>query len=57
MEYDFQTLAYAYGKPTTNGQLKAQNSDFKVDEIMPVQTSGEGEHLWLKIEKDGSNTD
>jgi len=57
MEYDFQTLAHAYGKPTTNGQLKAQNSDFKVDEIMPVQTSGEGEHLWLKIEKDGSNTD
>ena len=57
MQYDFQTLAHAYGKPTTNGHLKAQNSDFKVDEIMPVQTSGEGEHLWLKIEKDGSNTD
>ena len=57
MQYDFQTLAHAYGKSTTNGHLKAQNSDFKVDEIMPVQTSGEGEHLWLKIEKDGSNTD
>ena len=57
MQYDFQTLAYANVRPTTNGQLKAQNSDFKVDEIMPVQTSGEGEHLWLKIEKDGSNTD
>jgi len=57
MGYDFQTLAYAYAKPTTNGHLKAQNSDFKVDEIMPVQTSGMGEHLWLKIEKDGSNTD
>ena len=57
MQYDFHTLAHAYGRPTTNGQLKAKNSDFKVDEIMPVQTSGEGEHLWLKIEKDGSNTD
>lgn len=57
MEYDFQTLAYAYAKPTTSGHLKAQNSDFKVDEIMPVQTSGVGEHLWLKIEKNGSNTD
>ena len=57
MQYDFQTLAHAYGKPTTNGRLKVQNSDFKVDEIMPVQTSGVGEHLWLKIEKDGSNTD
>ena len=57
MEYDFQKLSHAYAKPTTSGHLKAQNSDFKVDEIMPVQTSGEGEHLWLKIEKDGSNTD
>jgi len=57
MQYDFQTLAYAYAKPTTSGHLKAQNSDFKVDEIMPVQTSGMGEHLWLKIEKNGSNTD
>jgi len=57
MGYDFQDLAYAYAKPTTSGHLKAQNSDFKVDEIMPVQTSGMGEHLWLKIEKNGSNTD
>jgi len=57
MEYDFRTLAYAYTKPTINGHLKAVNSDFKVNEIMSVQTSGVGEHLWLKIEKDGSNTD
>ena len=57
MEYVFQELAYAYGEPSTNGRLKTQNSDFKVDEIMPIELSGEGEHLWLKIEKDGSNTD
>jgi len=57
MEYLFQELAYAYGKPATNGRLKAQNSDFKVDELMPIEMSGAGEHLWLKIEKDGSNTD
>jgi len=57
MQYSFNDLAYAYGKPEIRGRLKAQNSDFRVDEIMPVQTSGEGEHLWLMIEKNGSNTD
>jgi len=57
MQYSFKDLAYAYGKPEIRGKLKAQNSDFRVDEIMPVQTSGEGEHLWLMIEKNGSNTD
>jgi len=57
MKYKFQDLAQAYGAPTTKGCLKAQNSDFKVDEIMPIVPTGEGEHLWLKIEKNGSNTD
>jgi tRNA pseudouridine13 synthase len=57
MQYSFNELAYVYAEPTTKGRLKAQNSDFRVDEIMPVQTSGEGEHLWLMIEKEGSNTD
>lgn len=57
MTYEFNALAYAYGRPQAEGCLKAQNSDFRVDEIMPVTPSGQGEHLWLKIEKDGSNTD
>ena len=57
MKYRFDDLAYAFDKPTTKGRLKAQNSDFRVDEIMPIETSGEGEHLWLKIEKIGANTD
>jgi len=57
MDYSFNDLAYAYGLPTTKGSLKTKNSDFRVDEIMPIEASGEGEHLWLLIEKDGSNTD
>ncbi|VAW70083.1 tRNA pseudouridine(13) synthase [hydrothermal vent metagenome] len=57
MQYRFNDLAYVYGKPEVEGCLKAQNSDFCVDEIMPVVPSGEGEHLWLKIKKEGSNTD
>lgn len=57
MPYSFNDLACAYAKPQLSGRLKAQNSDFRVDELMPVALSGEGEHLWLKIEKNGSNTD
>ncbi len=57
MQYHFNELAYAYDKPEISGRLKVQNSDFRVDEIMPIQTSGEGEHLWMLIEKDGANTD
>lgn len=57
MSYQFNELAYADTKSEISGRLKAQNTDFKVDELMPVELSGEGEHLWLKIEKDGSNTD
>lgn len=57
MSYSFDQLAFAYTQPLLSGRLKAQNSDFCVDELMPVQLSAEGEHLWLKIEKNGSNTD
>ncbi len=57
MTYSFSALAFAQGQPTASGALKQQNSDFRVDELMPVTLSGEGEHLWLKVEKDGSNTD
>lgn len=47
----------AYDKPVINGRIKSANADFMVDEIMPIQPSGEGEHLWLHIEKSGCNTD
>lgn len=57
MDYRFQDLVYANGKPAITGTLKGQNSDFCVDEIMTIIPSGEGEHLWVKIEKNGSNTD
>jgi len=57
MIYNFRDLNYALQKPCMTGRLKVKNEDFRVDEIMPITPSGEGEHLWLKIEKDGSNTD
>ncbi len=57
MNYQFSELACAHGVPQVKGRLKVHNEDFIVDEVMPIVPSGEGEHLWLKIKKDGSNTD
>ena len=53
----FSELARAYGEPPIKGRIKLANADFIVDEIMPIEPSGQGEHLWLHIEKSGCNTD
>lgn len=50
-------LPRAYGGPAVQGELKCQPSDFRVQECMHVQPEGEGEHLWLEIEKTGWNTE
>ncbi|MCW9013940.1 MAG: tRNA pseudouridine(13) synthase TruD [Gammaproteobacteria bacterium] len=55
--YRFADLTKAYGESPIKGAIKSANDDFKVDEIMPVEPSGSGEHLWLHIEKNGANTD
>ena len=49
-------LAYLYGKPLSQGQLRTQMSDFKVFEQLPFTFSGEGEHLLIHIRKTGVNT-
>ncbi|WFE69751.1 tRNA pseudouridine(13) synthase TruD [Thiomicrospira sp. R3] len=53
----FLTLPYAYGEPTITAKLKSQNQDFIVEEQIAFELSGEGEHLWVWLEKDGENTD
>lgn len=48
---------YARGeKPGARGVLRATPEDFYVDEIMPIDLEGEGEHLWLHVEKTGLTT-
>jgi tRNA pseudouridine13 synthase len=49
--------AYAYGKPTTQGEIKVTPVDFKVRELMDVVLSGEGEHIWLFVKKQQQNTE
>ena len=44
-------LAYPYGAALVNGLVKGQASDFKVTEELGFQPAGEGEHLFLLIEK------
>ena len=46
----------ALGIDRASGALKSRNEDFLVMERLPETPSGEGEHLWLDIEKNGQNT-
>ncbi|WP_448548298.1 tRNA pseudouridine(13) synthase TruD [Thalassotalea fusca] len=48
--------AYLYGQPEITGQLRTQESDFKVFEQLPFELTGEGEHLYIYIRKTGTNT-
>jgi len=42
--------------PLRQANYKAHATDFVVNEILPLDFTGEGEHLWLHIEKLGMNT-
>jgi tRNA pseudouridine13 synthase len=50
-------LPYAFGPPAGTGTVKAAPEDFLVEEILGFEPSGEGEHVFLRIEKRGENTD
>ena len=51
------TLPYAFGGPPATGKIKAQPEDFIVEENLGFELTGEGEHIFLKIQKRGENTD
>jgi len=46
----------AYPASGAVGTLKRFNEDFRVTELPCQPPSGEGEHIWLDIEKNGANT-
>jgi tRNA pseudouridine13 synthase len=46
----------AYPASGASATLKRLNEDFIVTELPLQQASGEGEHIWLDIEKNGANT-
>lgn len=47
----------AHGEPLGQAQLKAVAEDFQVDEVLDIPLAGEGEHLWLWVEKRELNTE
>ncbi|QFU23841.1 tRNA pseudouridine(13) synthase TruD [Shewanella eurypsychrophilus] len=49
-------LHYLHGKPASKADLRTNNSDFIVQEILPFGPTGEGEHHLLHIRKEGLNT-
>ncbi len=48
---------FAHGTPNSTAQFKASSEDFQVNEFFNESFSGEGEHILLKIEKRGLNTE
>lgn len=47
----------AWGEPCGTADLKATAEDFQVEEVLDISLTGEGEHLWLWIEKRYLNTE
>jgi len=47
----------AHGESCGTAVLKAVAEDFQVDEVLDIPLAGEGEHLWLWVEKRELNTE
>lgn len=54
---DFSQLAYANGAPQIKADFKVEAEDFQVQEQHAYSLSGEGEHLWLYLQKTGENSE
>ena len=53
----FQQLPYAHSGPAGVGRLRVEIDDFVVDEMLGFEPSGEGEHVFLRIEKRNRQTE
>jgi len=49
-------LSRAYGQPLASGVIRSVPEDFYVDELLGFSPSGEGEHVFLQIEKRAIST-
>lgn len=50
-------LPHAYGGPPLRGILRSTPEDFFVDEDLGFAPDGAGEHVFVRVEKRGANTD
>ncbi|AKA39321.1 tRNA pseudouridine(13) synthase TruD [Yersinia ruckeri] len=53
---DMENLTWLHGQPEASGVLKANPEDFVVVEDLGFEPDGEGEHLLVRIRKNGCNT-
>lgn len=51
-----RSLPRAWGEPVSKGEIRRQAEDFRVDELLGFEPSGEGAHVLLHVEKTGRNT-
>lgn len=50
------SLPFAHGGPVLLGRLRASAEDFRVDEVLGYQATGDGEHVFLRVRKRELNT-
>lgn len=51
-----ETLSYLHGKPLSNGLYKQSDADFVVKEDLGYSLDGEGEHIFVHVQKQNCNT-
>ncbi|CAM3161807.1 tRNA pseudouridine(13) synthase TruD [Deinococcus deserti] len=54
--FDWSALGSLTASPGTGGVLRREPGDFRVEEVPAYAASGEGEHLYLQLEKTGHTT-
>lgn len=54
--FRLDNLPHAHGGPAATGEIRTLAEDFCVEESLPFELSGEGEHLYLYIEKQCLNS-
>jgi tRNA pseudouridine13 synthase len=55
--YDIEGWEYAWGKPSLRGAIRGKTEHFQVTEIIKHEPCGSGEHVYLYVEKQDTNTD
>lgn len=54
--FDWSSLAALTATPGTGGTLRRENADFRVEEVPAYPLSGEGDFLFVQLEKSGHTT-
>jgi len=54
--FELPQWPFSLGEPGLRGRIRSTPEDFRVSEIPQFEPSGEGNHLWLEVQKRGANT-